>query len=146
MTLINKPKKLMQRGALVLALVFTLTGTAFVGGASAATQCVYREFGVGNSGNCVKYIQTMTNNIEARHDYKGGKRLTVDGIYGPLTAGQVKLVQKWYMSWGDHDPISIDGIVGKDTWHVLCSYTYNNHQSKTVQAAGEAAGCASLGY
>ncbi len=115
--------------------------------ASTCYQNVYSQ-SRGSSGNCVKYIQTMLNSLAAHkgwagNGYAGGAQLAVDGSYGPKTKQQVLVAQTWYNSWHSI-PYSVDGVVGKQTWWLLCSYSYHNHLSAASDAAGLAAGCPSF--
>jgi peptidoglycan hydrolase-like protein with peptidoglycan-binding domain len=56
------------------------------------------------TGQSVKDLQTALD--------RNGAKLTVDGIFGPLTEGAVKAFQKSHL-------IPADGIVGRLTWSKL---------------------------
>jgi hypothetical protein len=64
----------------------------------------------GSKGSLVKTLQKDLNS----HGMKGqdGKALAVDGDFGPNTLYAVK-------SWQKHAKITVDGIVGPQTWHSL---------------------------
>jgi peptidoglycan hydrolase-like protein with peptidoglycan-binding domain len=57
------------------------------------------------TGQSVKYLQTALN-------MAWWSKLTVDGIFGPLTEAAVKVFQKSHL-------IPADGIVGPVTWSKL---------------------------
>ena len=62
----------------------------------------------GSTGPAVETLQTKLNKLGAK------PALKVDGIFGPLTEGQVKKFQK-----GLKPPLKSDGKVGTDTWAAI---------------------------
>ncbi|MCX5409819.1 peptidoglycan-binding protein [Streptomyces sp. NBC_00335] len=71
--------------------------------------------GQGATGNSVREIQCLVNN----HVSYNGPDLAVDGDYGTATKNAVRTLQA---NWNrDVSPISVDGVVGPQTWRVLRS-------------------------
>ncbi|MFR0359526.1 peptidoglycan-binding domain-containing protein [Streptomyces sediminimaris] len=68
----------------------------------------------GDEGNAVREIQCLVNS----HAYYDGPKLTVDGAYGQLTESAVRRLQT---NWSRAHSITIDGIVGPQTWRALRS-------------------------
>ncbi|MEX0316916.1 MAG: peptidoglycan-binding protein [Ruegeria sp.] len=62
----------------------------------------------GSTGSAVETLQTKLNKLGARPE------LEVDGIFGPLTDGEVKKFQKRLKP-----PLKPDGKVGTDTWAAI---------------------------
>ena len=60
---------------------------------------------IGHRGGAVKSLQALLNT-------KAGQGLVVDGAFGPATDRAVRNVQSYF-------GLSVDGIVGRDTWGVL---------------------------
>ena len=95
-------------------LAATLAGiglAASVGLATAPTAsagaCVDSMWRINSRGECVKAIQALAN-------LKYNPDVAVDGVFGPKTDAAVRSVQR---GWG----VKVDGIVGRQTWSVLCS-------------------------
>ena len=78
--------------------------------AATCTKYVYRQSG---TGTCVKYIQKLVNYHNRSPRYSSYK-LSIDGSFGPKTKAAVLNVQKMYQ-------IKRDGIVGPQTWRIICS-------------------------
>lgn len=84
-------------------------------------------FGQGSSGRCVQIIQDVTLNAgyyQGSGYFRYGSRASMvngayyqDGIFGPITAGQVKNFQAF-------EHIAVDGLVGRQTWGKMCGLTY----------------------
>lgn len=126
------PQKLGQRGVidhflLVVGFVVLigLAGTYILVKSNAATACDKQTFQKGDDGKCVKDIQSMLNGLVAAHQLYGsapyyvgyyGSMISVDSMYGSLTAGQVGYFQT---TKGLLD----DSKVGSETWPKLCSAT-----------------------
>ena len=97
--------------------------------ALAHENCTYMgDFKRGSYGNCVRYIQTIVNNIglgrsDAVPVWMTGwyeySRLSVDGSFGPATETQVKKFQ------GSFDNLTADGRVGPKTWNTMCRLVMN---------------------
>lgn len=122
------------------------------------TGCRADTFTVGDTGHCVKDIQTMANYMETAGltecPFTGGKVLPVTGTYSSLTATQVKVVQNWancyYKQEGMNMTVTASGNVDNNTWTELCDYAYDSpKQSNTTLspytqasiAAGQHASC-----
>jgi len=109
--------------------------------ADAATSCVYQTFSydVQHSKACVKYFQQLSNAIakdsaaagyfdnpkyKTFNDVVGVGQLDPDGKLGNLTKTAITKWQKhgWYMTKGvsGFKPMSVDGIIGKQTWELMC--------------------------
>ena len=73
----------------------------------AGTNCKGTNYSKGSSGQCVKDIQTLVGALDKTS-------VTVDGSFGPMTDGAVRSFQ---LSRGGAE----DGIVGPNTWSLLCS-------------------------
>lgn len=78
---------------------------------------------------CVVRLQSLLNYERFRY---GQAPLVVDKRFGALTEGRVRVVQS--RSW-----ITIDGIVGRGTWRVLCAPDSGGHTPMQVSV-----GCATL--
>lgn len=79
--------------------------------AEAATPCVQKLYRMNSRGECVRYIQALTN---YQGGTKGSPALAVDGIWGSRTDRAVRTVQRTF-------GLTADGIVGPKTWSVLCA-------------------------
>lgn len=110
--------------ALGLATVVNLS-TASAAGAA----CVDEVYGYSlTSKTCVKYIQTLSNELYKKESANVGTRasLTVDGKFGTNTKAAITNIQ----SHAGVTPIGTastvllakDGVVGRQTWAVLCSF------------------------
>jgi peptidoglycan hydrolase-like protein with peptidoglycan-binding domain len=118
----------------VIALV-TIAGSVLLLTTHAAA-CNSATFSQGSSGQCVKNIQMILNGMK---DYSaslpwpftpiGGSYLTVDGSFGPKTKAQVMDFQLAL----DQVPVlagmKVDGIVGPQTWRVMCTAAQSNFAS-----------------
>ena len=136
---------------------------------SASTNCVSRNFRAGSSGPCVKYAQTMLNNVNYNVHNMGtqvweysvfGSALAVDGSYGRKTTAAVKSYQSFNNKWrGPYrlpQTLTVDGATGPRTWKSLCSAGkyINTHNDSGLMPnwsyfnsgykAGVAAGCRSI--
>lgn len=67
----------------------------------------------GDSGQNVKFLQQLLNNALYPNPKDKNKRLIVDGIFGDVTAENVRIFQ---------GPKNNDGIVGSRTWYALGVY------------------------
>lgn len=92
----------------VLALALGVSTLVSLGGSqnanAACVDYIYRS----GSSPCIKRIQVLSN-------YYGYAKLSVDGVYGPLTTAAIKQLQKGFSQ-------TVDGIVGPKTWSLLCTY------------------------
>jgi peptidoglycan hydrolase-like protein with peptidoglycan-binding domain len=123
-------KKSIAALAVLLAVTGTFVGTSLKADAAApqerkCTQAVFRK---GSYDRCVRYIQQMLN---AHAIVKPS--LAVDSDFGPKTKAAV-------LAWQDKQQtidsnMLVDGIVGPQTWKMLCKY-----ESKYPQIAKNA-GC-----
>ena len=133
----------MKKGIKLLAtvaLVLSYTMVVNLGSASAtAVRCTDKVYNKGDSGACVKYIQTL-NNVFAP---SFANRLSVDGVFGTNTDKSIRRLQS---NWG----LKSDGNVGNNTWNLLCInkagwYDANgkNHMSVTnwPLSTAKSAGC-----
>ena len=99
-------------GATMLAL--SLAVAVNLGSAHAASAaCVDNLYRQGNSGTCVKYIQTL-NNAYARISSYHANNLSTDGVFGSLTNKSIRKLQSSFQ-------MTSDGIVGNKTWGLLCT-------------------------
>lgn len=90
-----------------------------VGTAEASTTCIQRIYAYGDTGTCVRYIQTMVNTAvrtqpRSMNHACGRTLLAVDGDWGPATEHHVRQFQS---CWGG---LKVDGVVGPNTWEGLC--------------------------
>lgn len=105
-----------------------------------AASCVSNTYRQGSSGTCVKYIQTLANHKlkNAPGYYNNLPALTADGAFGAKTTTAIKAIQNQYK-------LTRDGVVGKNTWRVLCSittiYMAGAPFNSTEAAAAKSAGC-----
>lgn len=107
------------------AIVVVVAGLALVAGVASPAQagppvskstgkgCTAYTYRATSTSTCAKYIQIMLNGIRA--EYGIGSYLVEDGVYGQLSAAQVKRFQKWTQ-------LVQDGVVGPRTWNELCFY------------------------
>jgi peptidoglycan hydrolase-like protein with peptidoglycan-binding domain len=99
---------------------------------SDAAGCYKYTYRSSSKGTCQRYIQTLANHK--------GARLKVDGAYGSATANAIKKIQK---NFG----LKQDGVVGRNTWAVLCSNKVTKTTSKgfssTTASAARGASCPS---
>ena len=112
----------------MLIVIVVIVALGFVGfrimkTSQAGNTCSGQNFGFynesrgyGSSGACVKDIQQLVNSLS-------GSKLTVDGLYGPLTKTAVLNFQKTAFA---KDSTQWDGIVGAKTWSKLCTLTPTN--------------------
>ena len=134
----------MKRGLKLLAtvaLVLSYTMVANLGSASAmGVRCTDKVYNKGDSGTCVKYIQTLNNVFTPLY----ANKLSVDGVFGTNTD---KSIRKLQSKWG----IKSDGNVSNSTWNLLCinkagwyDASGKNHMSVTnwPLSTAKAAGCA----
>ncbi|MGH7217944.1 MAG: peptidoglycan-binding domain-containing protein [Candidatus Microsaccharimonas sp.] len=110
---------------------------------NAASGCVVYTYRQGNSGSCVKNIQTIIT-LNTRSGICGNVNtaVVIDGSFGPKTAAGVKAFQR-------ENCLTADGIVGPNTWRALCTqafYTRVASPSDNTRAwsAGLSSGCATL--
>lgn len=98
--------------------------------AQAAGNCVDYNYSQGGYSSCVGYIQQLLN----FHGH-GAFYLAVDNAFGPATYNAVVTIQR---DWR----FQVDGIVGPQTWSLLC---YPQAGPGPIQgfpyAAARAAGC-----
>ena len=81
-----------------------------------------KQIGYGSQGDEVKELQTTLNN--------NGYKLDVDGIFGAKTLSAVKDYQK-------QNSLSVDGIVGKNTWGALLSSGNETNRNNMVMNAND---------
>lgn len=103
----------MTKGLKILATVTLVLGYTLVanlGSASAmSVRCVDKVYNKGDSGTCVKYLQTLNNYYAPSF----ANKLSVDGVFGTNTD---KSIRKLQSKWG----LKSDGNVGSKTWNLLC--------------------------
>lgn len=117
--------------ATIVTALSLVLGTAVVGAvpANAGGHChnyVYKRTG---TGTCVKSIQVLltaaaTKKDVGRNFVKGN--LAADGKFGKATQAAVKMLQ---MQAG----LKVDGVVGANTWYILCNGHYKTPKSKKAQ-------------
>jgi hypothetical protein len=107
----------------------------------AASGCVTETFSTADQNTsltCVKDAQVLLNNV--RNDLNPTRpAIATDGFYGALTEGDVANFQLGV----DHLPVganlTIDGILGPQTWSWLCAI---NEEEQFTGAFWHNAGCA----
>lgn len=77
--------------------------------------CTAYEYSNGGYATCIAQIQRMLNALAPRY---GGSVLAVDNGFGPKTLAEVRRFQSWVY-------LTSDGIVGRNTWNMLCAYAGN---------------------
>ncbi len=102
--------------AIILAVVM-LAGT-FVVSSFSASAATYSTVKKGSKGSDVKTLQTMLNKVD-------NAGLDVDGVFGSGTEKAVKAFQK-------SQKLTVDGIVGKNTWAAL-EKAYNSSAKSTLK-------------
>lgn len=125
--------------AAVAFSALALAATVSLGGAitspepaSAAAKCVNYNYSNGGYSTCVGYIQQLLNFHAARG---AGNKVVVDNAFGPKTRDSVKKFQKTF-------GLKVDGIVGPQTWRILCYPQMGPGPIKGFPyAASRAAGC-----
>ena len=125
-------KKIWKAFGATLALV-GLVGVASVANAQpASAACVDYNYSYSlTTKTCVTYIQRLVNSLKTGNTGVVSNYLTVDGKYGWKTVNAVQEVQsRGYTNLGN---LAVDGITGKQTWAVLCTFgggydrtAYNN--------------------
>lgn len=92
---------------------------------SMGTHPYYQTVRQGSSGECVVLLQNMLNKY-----CRPGTLLDVDGQFGPKTYRAVKTIQ-YEIGYGWYYPvrvngqqISVDGVVGPQTWSILPAFSY----------------------
>lgn len=127
--------------AIVMILGFVILPVNQVG--AAARGCVAGTYRQGNSGTCVRYIQTiLTYNLRSGSCGNVNTAVGIDGSFGPQTAAGVKAYQR-------ENCLVADGIVGPNTWRALCSQAFYSRvgsptDNSVAWSAGLSAGCSSL--
>lgn len=107
--------------------------------ANAAVACNRQTFSRSSTyKTCVKYIQTMLNNLMVNGRFAS---LSVDGYFGQRTYDAVRNFQSW-------EGVGTDGSVGPITWGRLCwpkrATTYDRYHHDRWLAAAKAAGCTNV--
>lgn len=98
--------------ALAIGVGSVVATTATAAPASAAT-CRSYTYSSGGVSTCISYIQQMLNwQIKALG--LPAAQLKVDGAFGPATKAAVVAYQR-------NTHLTADGIVGPNTWRVLCN-------------------------
>lgn len=117
--------------ATIVTALSLVLGTAVVGAipANAGGHChnyVYKKTG---TGTCVKAIQVLvmaaaTKRDVGRNFVRGN--LVVDGKFGRATEAAVKMLQM-------QNSLKVDGVVGANTWYILCNRHYKTTKNETAQ-------------
>jgi peptidoglycan hydrolase-like protein with peptidoglycan-binding domain len=107
----TRMKSAIAAAALTLVLGGSLSVAAAPAPAEAAGQCVDYQYSYGGDSSCVGTIQILLNAIPGS---PWGPELAVDNSFGPATRSAVINYQRY---WG----LRVDGIVGKQTWNILCA-------------------------
>lgn len=111
--------------------------------ANAASGCVVYTYRQGNSGTCVKNIQTIiTLNTRSGSCGNVNTAVVIDGQFGPNTAAGVKAFQR-------ENCLTADGIVGPNTWRALCTQAFYTRVASPTDndrawMAGLQSGCATM--
>lgn len=88
-----------------------------------STSSGYRQINYGSQGSSVSELQKMLN--------QNGYSLDTDGIYGSKTLAAVKDYQQ-------KNGLSVDGIVGNDTWGALTGSSPSNASTKSTSKSKSA--------
>lgn len=116
-------RNLPHRFALTLTAVVAAIAVASIGiaaPAEAAGKCVDYQYGYGGYSTCIGDIQQLLNweriglSSTYRHPTTDYVTLAVDNSFGSKTQKAVLAFQRY---WG----LSVDGLVGPQTWRYLCS-------------------------
>jgi peptidoglycan hydrolase-like protein with peptidoglycan-binding domain len=125
--------------AVALTTAITLTGAAAITApeASAATACVYQNFGYSNTyQTCVLDEQVLLNDLWRSHVPGPNQLLATDGYYGSHTESDVGSFNNYYgVPSGD---VTTGGF-GNTTWEELC---YVDFEHGYTGAYWQGAGCA----
>jgi hypothetical protein len=139
----QRKKSWVVRSIPLVAAVFALSGVIMFAQptpepASAHTRCVNRTFRQRpgrDPYNCVPHIQKMLSNLMINGTLYS---LSIDGYFGPMTDRAVRDFQRW-------ERISVDGIVGPQTWGRFCRPQYSTFLNDWLRSqwlsAARAAGC-----
>ncbi|GAA1823895.1 peptidoglycan-binding domain-containing protein [Agromyces salentinus] len=111
MRLKNRVRTVIAAATVALALGGTLSVAAAPAPAEAAGRCVDYQYSYGGYAGCVGNIQVLLNAFQPRLGSYG--KLAVDNSYGPATRSAVIAFQRYF-------GLAADGIVGRQTWGVLC--------------------------
>lgn len=126
--------------------------------------CVGRTFARGDSGGCVRDVQTLVQYVYANFDELPTCKSYIDGAvaYSLKTTGTynyadesvVQILQSWAQCYAHQEGFSTNvkmtGSVNMATWGELCTYGYTDPSHNGVSgaaasiAAGKDAGCAKL--
>lgn len=131
--------------AYVIGAIAILVGSAVLplNQVNAASGCVVYTYRQGNSGACVKNIQTIiTMNTRSGSCGNVNTAVVIDGSFGPNTAAGVKAFQR-------ENCLTADGIVGPNTWRALCTQAFYTRVASPTDndkawLAGLQSGCATL--
>jgi len=135
-------KSWLVRSIPLVVATFVLSGFVMMmqpAQASAAVDCNDQTFRTSSTyKTCVKYIQTMLNNLMVNGRFAS---LAVDGYFGSRTTDAVRNFQSW-------EGIGRDGSVGPITWGRLCwpkrATTYDKYHYDRWLVAARAAGCSNV--
>lgn len=125
-----------------IAMVLGLTLLPF-SQVNAANGCVVYTYRQGNSGSCVKNIQTiLTYNTRSGTCGNVSTAVVIDSSFGPKTAAGVKAFQR-------ENCLTADGIVGPNTWRALCTQAFYTRvasptDNTSAWSAGLSSGCATM--
>ena len=141
----------MKITAKYITIALAATGLAIVTAlatptpSDAGAACVDQTFRVSSSSKtCVKYIQILSNEVYKNSRSVLGSRaaLATDGIYGSKTESAIRNLQgharvtlkKSNGSEGKEIKLTKDGITGKQTWAILCTFNqlYKNDKHYDV--------------
>ena len=128
----HRHKFALTLSAVAIAAASIVGSSGAAAPAEAAGRCVDYNYSQGGYSSCIGYIQQLLN----YKSHVGFAPLVVDNDFGPKTRAAVIMVQR---AWG----LTQDGIVGPNTWNVICSpFKGPGPLPGYPYAAARAAGCA----
>lgn len=145
----------MRRTIKIFGVLMAFAGmvglTSVANAQTASAACIDYNYGYSlTSKTCVKYIQVLTNQLYKDHAGFLGYRapLVVDGKFGAKTQDAIRNIQAHTSvdlrnsdgSQGRTVYLAKDGIVGRQTWAVLC-ISPNIYASSWNRYAPVNAGC-----
>lgn len=127
----NKYIKLLSFGAMLFVATFAASAVNAQTANAACVDNIYSYSLVKNT--CAQYIQILSNGVYASSSQYIGSRtpLVTDGIFGAKTKSAITNIQAHANvtmrnsggGAGQFIYLAKDGVVGRQTWAVLCTYS-----------------------